>query len=872
MERSASYMDACRLLSEEISTREKGGSYVLIAHEGYGENDVIAYLQSKLESSGIRFFKGSRYLRTELAKYHLFNEILNDAFDEFRNRDVEELMAGYTELLNENNDGSTVIIAEGLESVSDESRDFFLYLSRLTKKYNFKLLGSFTTSLMETSHKSNRFVQILETEDSLSTLHIDKMRIEDLKFFLEVNGYNLPDRFISDLYRLVDGNMGTLKYALKYYEDHGIINQRKEVDDVLYRFFPIPQGVEIYYSRVFSQMGEKQNFVAELLSLIQEEITYKKLSKVSGIDETEILSILNKLEKAGVVNENGLKYDISNYRMRDFILSRMSNTKKLEMYSALSESELFEELPTQMQLNVLLQKGDYDRIGEYLGTLGNSVISKFSSLNYLIKFLDDFSSSVENPSYFYTATSTKCAALGFLGEPEKAASCYEDLIERFPGEITPRVSLAKLTGDMGKFEDALGMIEDINGANKVDEKNKGELLLAKGSILMKRREYSKAMEITDEAIRTLRSVGDKSLEAEALNILGNICLETFKHDDAMKHYERALGINRELGHLSNAAKNLNNIAIARSYNGEYSTAIAIFDELIENSYLTGDVVTRAYATYNIAETYYIMGKTDEAKSYIPSAIKLVEVANRNGLSYRFYRFLSVLYLNELDAKNALEASEKALESVENDKDGQLYKLAYAMRELYHEILTGEKSDLLPSLLQEDFEEEEEFLPIFYTMGEIYSIYHSDFEGALKIADIGLSHAKAMGERYGLLMAMLHKALVLVYCQKQEEFRTFLSECPKPDTDIWKYDFLMNILHEVAKTGEMSSEEFLKKIGEISKGRGERVDLTRMYMETIVGLVLKHDYGISPALEKLSEGIPNQFKKVLHTFVESYALI
>ncbi len=872
MDRNASYMDACRLLSEEISSREKGSSYVLVAHEGYGENEVIAYLHSKLESEGIRFFRGSRYLKTELAKYHIFNEILNDAFDEFRNRDIEALMAGYTELLNENDDGSTVIVAEGLESVSEESRDFFLYLSRLTRKYNFKLLGTLTTSLMDSDGHSGRFLQILETESALETLHIDKMKIEDLKFFLETNGYNLPDRFLNDLFRLVDGNMSTLKYALKYYEDHGIINEKKEVDDVVYRFFPIPQGVEIYYDRVLNQLSEKQKFVAEILALIQEETTYRRISKLSGIDESETLNILSKLEKAGIVSESSLKYDISNYRIRDFILNRMSNTRKLEIYSALSASELFDDMPIQMQLNVLLQKGDYQKIGEYLEVLGRSVISKFSSLNSLINFLNEFSEKAEDKAHYYSAMMTKCDALERLGEPEKASSCYEGIIKEFPQEVSPRISLAKLKGDMGMHETALSILAEISPGKSLSEKDSGDLFLAKASILLKRREYAEALATAEKAIDILQELKDKAGEATALNLMGNVCLETFKHGEAMSHYEKALSINRELGLLSSAAMNLNNIAIAKSYFGDYDQSVSILHELIESSYLTGDIVTRAYATYNLAETYYIMGRMDDVRGYIPSSLKLVEVANRNGLKYRFYRFLSLYCLNELDISGALNASEKALEAVDNDMDGQLYKLAYAMRELYQELLTGEKSDILPNLLQEDFEEEEEFLPIFYTMGEIYFIYGHDLVTARKVSDMGLSHAREMGEKFGLLMAMLHKALVLIYSDKMDEFRAFLAECPKSDTGVRKYDYLMSILREIPKAAKVGREAFISRIDGLADDQSDRIDLTRLYKETVLGIVDKRVFKVDACLEELGGSVPNQFKHVFNTFVENYALI
>ncbi|AKA49509.1 hypothetical protein IX51_10855 [uncultured archaeon] len=871
MDGSTSYVDACKKLEEEIPSKEEGTSYVLVAPEGFGKTETIGYLRDRLQPEGIKFFRGSSYLKTELSRYHLFNEILNDAFDEFRNRNIEELMNGYIELLKGDDSGSTVIIAEGLESVSDESRDFFLYLSRLTKKYNFKLIGSFTTNFVESSRLSRRFLQLLETEEQVKTIHLEKMKVDDFRFFLGINGYNLPDRFVNDLFRVVDGNINTLKYTLQYYEDHGIINGEKEVDDVVYRFFPIPQAVEIHYERILSELTEKQAFVAELLALIEEETTYTRLGRLAGVDDTDMLKVLSKLEKSGVVSEKGLKYDISNYRIRDFILSRMSNTRKLQIYYTMSKSDLFVELPLQMQLYILLQKGEIEYIGRIIEEQGSSIISKFASLRSLIDFLTDFLEKAEKMTYSVTASLTRCEALELLGEAEGASACYEGIISEHPSEIVPKISLARLNTHRGEYSSALELIEKIGASEKVSDTEIGLLYLAKGSVLLKKREYASAYEITDKARNILKTAGDSGKEAEALNILGNVCLETFRHGEAMRFYEESLEINRSLGLLGNAAKNLNNIGILKSYEGEYSEAIGIFNELIENSYLTGDLVTRAYSTYNLAETYYITGRVDEVRSYIPSAIKLVELADRNDLKYRFFRFLSILYLNELEVRSSLEASEKALEAVNRNKDGELYKIAYAMKEFSHELVTGEKSDILPSLFLEELPEDEEFLPIFYSMAAIFFVFRGDFENANNAADICIRRAADMGERYGVLMSIVHKGLVLFYQGDEAGLEKYLESCPPPDTGVRKYDYLIRALEISCMAGRVSRDEFMGHVKSLSKDERSTINLVRLYKETIVFLSLKRKYGEIPEMKEMLEIIPNNFKYAFNSFAENTSI-
>lgn len=872
MESTAFYLDICKNLSKQIFGDSSGSCHVLIGGEGTRKNEAISYIQEELRKEKINFYRGSNYFKAELAKYHIFNEILNDALGEMKNRSVEELMNGYNGLIESNNGKGTVLLIEGLESVSDESKDFFFYLSRMAQKKGLKLIGTFTTGKTVNDPYNSRFLRLLETEGFLNTIHVEKMRIEDLRFFLEKKGYNLPDRFVNDLFRLVNGNINTLKYTLKYYEEHGIINANKEVDDVVYRFFPIPQGLEIHYERVLSELTDEQNFVAELLALLQEETTYQKISRLAGLSDTMTLNILSKLEETGIVNEEGLKYDISNYRIRDFILGRLSNTRKLEIYSRMSESDLFPELPVQMQMNVLLQKGEIDAIGSSLIEMGSSVISKFVSLNSLIDFMTAFLEKSGDERYNYAAMLAKCEAVQQQGDKETSSSCYEDLISRYPDMIMPKVNLAKLDADWGNYDEALELIDGISADKDVKDSDVGMLYLAKGLIMMKKHKYPQAMEITERARSILSASGNKAEEAEALNTLGNICLETFKDREAMKYYEEALKINTEYKYLNHAGKNLNNIAIGKSYVGEYCESIEMFNQLIENSYLTGNLITRAFATYNLAETYYIVGRIDEVRSNIPSAVKLVELANRNNLRYRFFRFLSILHLNELDVDACYDSCEKALKAVDNDRDSQFYRIVYAMREFFSELLGNGKSDILPSLILEEMPEDEEFLPIFYSLGAIFFVLRGEMENALKVADTCIRRADSINERYGVLMSRLHKALVLFYKGDKDELAEFLAECPNGDTGVLKYDLLKKTLDLSCKTPGMSKEKFLKEIEKISEMQREAVDLVRLYKETIVIVTLKREFGVTADLSWIMEHIPNNFKQAFNTFAENISIL
>lgn len=865
MDRSASFLDICNRLVKEVSEYRSGSGYVLVSPVGRGKGEILAYLQEKLVPEGVKFFTGSSHLKTELARYHLYNEILNDALNEISTRDVNGLMNGFVILMEENGGGRNVIVVEGLESVSDESRDFFLYLSRLCKQYNCILIGTYSTNFEKEDEGRGPFLDLIESEPLVEPIFIDRLNKNDFSFLLKNKGYNLPERFVDDLFMLVGSNIEMLRYTLKYYENHGIIDENKEVDDVLYRFFPIPQALEIYYEKILSDLEESQAFLVDMIALIQEETTAAKISRLAGIQEHDGNITLGELEKAGVVVEKNGRYDISNYRLRDIIQNRMTHARKLEIFSVLSESDSFAELPIQMQLNILLQGGKLDLVENILHEQGSSVTYGFGSLKALVSFLTEF---IEKRPHSVDAHLARCEALELMGESDSAISCYEDAILEFPDNLMPKMKLSHLTSNSGKYNASLKLLDQIASSVILDDLGRGLLGLEKSYALFKKRDYEQAHKTALEAKNYLKSAGDREKEAEALNILGNICLETFKHDEARKYYEESLNINRSLGRLMQASRNLNNLAILDSYQGNYENTVKIFKELIEKSYLTGDLLTRAYSTYNIAESYYLQGKMEEAKSYIPSAVRLAKLSNRNDLQYRFFRFLSVLNMNELDVNASIEASDKALEAVSDDKEGEFYKVAYAMKEFYTVLKTNVDSDILPSMFLEEFPVDEEYLPIFYSMGAIYFILKGDFKNASKASEICIRRADQMGERFGVLMSRLYGGLVLFFQNEQEKLAELLSSSPEPKTGVGKYDLLINTLKVSTMAEKMSKEDYIRRINNGHDGWRKGEDLVSLYRDTIAMFTLNRVYGVTPDTKSIQRNIPNGFKHAFNTFLEN----
>ena len=817
--------------------RNSGECYILVGREGNGKTEILSTLEHRLQEKGFRVFRSKTYSPTEVLKYQPFNEILNQIQSKFINRDSDQIINEMHDYLSRNNDGKTILMVERLEKMSEATRSFFMFISKLSQRFNFTVIGTYSVDNWNKETSAEKFLDIVSSEEHFIIISVQKPTLEDLKYVLRTRGYRLPESFIFDLSRLVNGDINTLSYVLRYYKDQGIINSNKEIDEVTYRFFPIPPTVEIYYEKLLSGIGETALQILDLLAMLGEGMKAEMISELLNIKKEEALDALTCLENSGLVSEDSYVFKIRNTKLLDHVLRKMTSSRKMAISDSVINNRVFSELPVQARLNLLKRNGAYGHIEEILEAEWRSIPEKFTSQSELTEFLESIKPHLNNERTEKIASLLICNSFYYSGKPDEARKCYESDDFSSIDPLRPELNRASIYSSMSNYEEAEKIISTLLSCSTLREDQKAIVLAYRSQNLVMQRKYDEALKVVTETIEISEKSGQKDALSIAYNVMGNIKTETSQFEESMKYYGKSYEINLEMGLRHRMASNLNNIAIINSYLGDFAKSIDILNELIENSYITGDLKSRAYATYNLSEIYNIIGKRDESYYYMPTVTKLVELSRNINLRYQANRFISLFYFQSLDFEKALDAIDEAIEAAKAGGHRNWLDIALAFKGVMLSINGEEIGEDYRKLILKEYDPYDEFSPLYYVIAGNTLILGNNMDGFRKAMDLAEKSAETSGDYYGKLNVIMHKSISLLITRNFDEVREYLKNVPKPDTPIAKYNLIVNFVNDVLDELE-------------GKGKAE-IDLNR-FMRDDKGTFFEYENFVILSLITLTE--------------------
>lgn len=207
-----------------------------------------------------------------------------------------------------------------------------------------------------------------------------------------------------------------------------------------------------------------------------------------------------------------------------------------------------------------------------------------------------------------------------------------------------------------KYEEALALWRDL-GNKRMEAYALNEL----GTVIGSLGESKKAVVYFDQALILWRDIGDRLNEANALNNGG---LEHWRLGDshkALENYSNALALQRSLGASGGEATTLNNMGIAYSSLGRLQEALESLNQSLPLRRALGDRAGEASALHNIGSIYHNWGEWTKALEYYNQSLPLRRaVGNRQGETATLL-VIGALYENTGELSNALKYYEQALE-------------------------------------------------------------------------------------------------------------------------------------------------------------------------------------------------------------------
>src|SRR5262245_39283511 len=165
-----------------------------------------------------------------------------------------------------------------------------------------------------------------------------------------------------------------------------------------------------------------------------------------------------------------------------------------------------------------------------------------------------------------------------------------------------------------------------------DRRGEAATLTNIGNVDSLRGEWLNALDLYNQALGLPRAVGDRHGEAGMLNNIGGVYDTLGENEKALDFYNQALPLMRETGDRSGEAGTLNNIGVVYDSLGEKRKALDLYNQALSLMRETGDREREAETLCNIAKTKRALGRFDESRSNVESALKITESIRANVVS------------------------------------------------------------------------------------------------------------------------------------------------------------------------------------------------------------------------------------------------
>jgi CHAT domain-containing protein/tetratricopeptide (TPR) repeat protein len=219
-----------------------------------------------------------------------------------------------------------------------------------------------------------------------------------------------------------------------------------------------------------------------------------------------------------------------------------------------------------------------------------------------------------------------------LGEKQKALDFFTQALTlrravgARDGEALTLNSIGMVYDSLGEKRKAIDFFTQALPVQRAIGDRQGEAVTLNniGNVYFSMGEKWTSLDFYTRAMPLYSAVGDRSGEATTLNHIGNVYNSLGEWHKALDFYSRALPVHRAVGNRREEATTLSNIGAAYDSLGEKHKALDLYSQALSLHREVGARSGESITLSLIAYTKRDLGRFDESRSYIESALKIIE--------------------------------------------------------------------------------------------------------------------------------------------------------------------------------------------------------------------------------------------------------
>lgn len=247
---------------------------------------------------------------------------------------------------------------------------------------------------------------------------------------------------------------------------------------------------------------------------------------------------------------------------------------------------------------------------------------------------------------------------GLLGEGESGFAIAEAVSARYPKLA------AELLARRADFASRVGRLPEaqahVKRAVALDPSN-GFACVMRGRVLELQGRHAEALVTLEEACAMAVNSGNSRLTALALNRLANVHWRMGAYPAAIKRFQQALQLDRDLGHKVGQAMHLGNLGIVLREQSEYARAETCLQQALDIDRALGNELGIARHLNNLGLVRWQTGRRAEALDCYRQALSIAErLGHARGIASCVSN-IGILHRERGEYAQAIQAYERALQ-------------------------------------------------------------------------------------------------------------------------------------------------------------------------------------------------------------------
>ncbi|MCI0489913.1 MAG: CHAT domain-containing protein [Blastocatellia bacterium] len=191
-------------------------------------------------------------------------------------------------------------------------------------------------------------------------------------------------------------------------------------------------------------------------------------------------------------------------------------------------------------------------------------------------------------------------------------------------------------------------------------------LCNKAGDLIARGEFAEGERLSRQVLSVARQAGDRHLEAQALNLIGNACFYSDRQEEALDYFQASRSLMRETGDRLGEAVSLKDIGITLKSMGRFDEAFGPLYESLDAFRQLDAKLHIGSAVENIGRGYATLGAHNLAFEMYEEALRIARETGDATLLHGSARRIGEQYLETGNPRRALRYLTEALEVAERE--------------------------------------------------------------------------------------------------------------------------------------------------------------------------------------------------------------